>query len=176
MKFNLNFKIKVVTEYLSGIGSTTLARKYAIANKNTVLIWINRFKKFGIEGLKPKSMDLEYSSQFKIDVLNWRKQHLASLPTTALHFDLSSPSTIWQWERRFERYGISGLDRKRGNPKTMAKHKKISNDEKSVHKDELKQLKQENLMLKIENEYLKKIEALARQKSAQKKTHNSSQN
>lgn len=58
----------------------------------------------------------------------------------------------------------------------MAKHKKISNDEKSVHKDELKQLKQENLMLKIENEYLKKIEALARQKSAQKKTHNSSQN
>ncbi|WNJ64084.1 helix-turn-helix domain-containing protein [Lactiplantibacillus plantarum] len=31
---------------------------------------------------------------------------------TALHFDLSSPSTIWQWERRFKKSGIAGLKRK----------------------------------------------------------------
>jgi len=34
----------------------------------------------------------------------------------------------------------------------------------------LKQLKQENLMLKIENEYLKKLDALAQKKSADKKS------
>ncbi|WP_367365810.1 hypothetical protein [Pediococcus parvulus] len=36
--------------------------------------------------------------------------------------------------------------------------------------DTLKQLQKENQMLKIENEYLKKLEALARKKSAQRKS------
>lgn len=118
-------------------------------------------------------MDQEYSSQFKTDVLNWRKQNQASLPVTALHFNLSSPSTIWQWERRFEAAGIAGLERKRGNPKTMAKHKNkpTSSKPESATDDtqaQLKQLEKENEMLKIENRFLKKLDALARKKSAQK--------
>jgi transposase len=37
-------------------------------------------------------------------------------------------------------------------------------------KDELKQLKKENQMLRIENEFLKKLDALSRKKSAQKRS------
>ncbi|WP_370447991.1 hypothetical protein [Lactobacillus sp. CBA3606] len=40
-----------------------------------------------------------------------------------LHFNLSSSSVIWQWEKRFKEHEIAGLERRRGNPKTMAKHK-----------------------------------------------------
>nr|WP_272901877.1 helix-turn-helix domain-containing protein [Levilactobacillus brevis] len=120
-----------------------------------------------IDGLKERIPGQEYSSQFKVDVLNWREQNRASLPVTALHFDLPSPSTIWQWERQFKESGIAGLERKRGKPKNMAKHKK--NNPKTVKPQdsvtELKQLKQENQMLKLENEFLKKLDALARKKS-----------
>lgn len=158
VKFNLDFRIKVVTEYLSVIGSTSLAKKYRISKEETILLWASHFQKYGIDGLKLKSRKPECSSQFKVDVLNWRKQYQASLPVTVLHFNLTSPSTIWQWERRFEEQKNIGLERKRGKPKIMAKYRQMK-PSKSRNKptiaDELKQLKQENLMLKIENEYLK---------------------
>ena len=94
-KFNLEFRIKIVTEYLSGKSSTSLAKEHGISDYSVVLNWVHRFDRYGIEGLRLRSMDQEYSSQFKVDVLNWRKQNRASLPVTALHFNLSSPSTIW---------------------------------------------------------------------------------
>ncbi|KRN00945.1 hypothetical protein FD13_GL001730 [Levilactobacillus senmaizukei DSM 21775 = NBRC 103853] len=171
-KFNLDFRIKVVTEYLCGISATSLAKKYRVRKADTILLWVSRFQKYGIDGLKLKHHKPEYSSQFKVDVLNWKKQHQASLPVTALHFNLSSPSTIWQWEKHFNEQGIIGLERKRGRPKIMARHKQsksLKGNNEPTTVDELKQLKQENLMLKIENEYLKKLDALAQKKSADKK-------
>ncbi|MCW3779321.1 helix-turn-helix domain-containing protein [Levilactobacillus namurensis] len=142
-KFNLEFRIKVVTEYLAGTGSTSLAKKYGVSDDSVILGWIHRFERRGIESLKARPITSEYSSQFKADVLNWRKQNQASLPATALDFDLSSSSTIWQWERRFREAGIVGLERKRGNPKIMAKHKqrnrKAAKPQNSA--EELKQLK-----------------------------------
>jgi len=171
VKFNLDLKIKVVTEYFSGYGSTTLAKKYGIANKSLILNWVHSFDLRGIKGLKPRRMNLNYSSQFKVQVLNWKNQNEASLPATALHFNLSSPSTIWQWQRKFDEMGIVGLERLRGNPK-MVNHKKQSKSktDKKDTNEEIKRLKQENLMLKIQNEYLKKVEALAQKKSVQKKS------
>ncbi|MEN2374581.1 helix-turn-helix domain-containing protein [Lactiplantibacillus plantarum] len=108
---------------MSGKGSTALARAYGISTYSIILDWVHRFERRGIKGLKDRSMSQEYSSQFKVDVLNWKTQNRASLPVTALHFDLSSPSTIWQWERRFKESGIAGLERKRGNSKHMTKYK-----------------------------------------------------
>ena len=166
-KFNLEFRMKVVTEYFSDKGATSLAREYGVSNDSTVLGWVHQFERWGIAGLKKRVPGQEYSSQFKVDVLNWRKQNRASLPVTAVHFNLSSPSTIWQWERRFKESGIAGLERKRGNPKHMAKHKKNTPKPAKPQDsaEELKQLKQENQMLKLENAFLKKLDALARKKS-----------
>ncbi|WP_048000628.1 helix-turn-helix domain-containing protein [Lactiplantibacillus herbarum] len=172
-RFNFEFRTEVVSAYLAGKGSTTLAKEYGVSNASLILNWAHRFERFGIEGLKYRAMDQDYSSQFKSAVLNWRKQNQASLPVTALQFNLPSPSTIWQWEQRFEKLGIAGLERKRGNPKTMAKHKNKPAASKSVSASDdaqaqLKQLEKENEMLKIENRFLKKLDALARKKSAQK--------
>jgi Transposase and inactivated derivatives len=171
VKFNLDLKIKVVTEYFNGYGSTTLAKKYGIVKEDLILNWVHSFDLRGIKGLEPRRTNLNYSSQFKVQVLNWKNQNGASLPATALHFNLSSPSTIWQWQKKYDEMGIAGLERLRGNPK-MVNHKK-QNKSKTDKKDtneEIKRLKQENLMLKIQNEYLKKVEALAQKKSVQKKS------
>jgi len=169
VKFNLDFRIKIVTEYLSGCGSTTLAKRYGVANGAIILNWVHSFEIRGIKGLELRKMDLNYSSQFKVQVLNWRNQHKASLPATAQHFNLSSPSTIWQWQKKYNDMGIAGLERRRGNPK-MNKRKPQNKIPSNNTNEEIKRLKQENMMLKIQNEFLKKVDALAQKKSAQKKS------
>ncbi|AGL88306.1 Transposase [Limosilactobacillus fermentum F-6] len=51
-KFNLELRISIVTQYLTGISFIQLARKYHIANNETILLWVHRFNRFGIAGLK----------------------------------------------------------------------------------------------------------------------------
>lgn len=176
-KFNLDFKVQVVSEYLKGAGSVSLARKYHIAKRDTVLLWVHRFEKYGVAGLEVQEKQRDYSGEFKIQVLNWKRQQQASLSETALHFNITSPSVIYQWQRRFDLGGIDSLVRKRGRPKAMAKHKAKKTVEPTLEqrvahkeKDELRQLKKENQMLRIENEFLKKLDALSRKKSAQKRS------
>jgi hypothetical protein len=85
-KFNLEFRMKVVTEYFSGKGATSLAKEYGVSNDSTVLGWVHQFERWGIAGLKKRVTGQEYSSQFKVDVLNWRKQnelHFQLLPYTS---------------------------------------------------------------------------------------------
>lgn len=169
VKFNLDFRIKIVTEYLSGCGSATLAKRYGVADRATILNWVHNFEIRGIKGLELRRMDLNYSSQFKVQVLNWKNQHRASLPATALHFNLSSPSTIWQWQKKYNDMGIAGLKRRKGNPKVNKKKSQNKIPSNNTN-EEIKRLKQENTMLKIQNEFLKKVDALAQKKSAQKKS------
>ncbi|WP_234521188.1 hypothetical protein [Lactiplantibacillus plantarum] len=69
---------------------------------------------------------------------------------TALHFDLSSPSTTWQWERRFKKSGIAGLERKQGISKHMTKHKQ-NKPQPVKTPTPAAELKHENHMVKIEN-------------------------
>ncbi|MGS6025541.1 helix-turn-helix domain-containing protein, partial [Limosilactobacillus fermentum] len=42
-KFNLELRISIVTQYLTGTSSIQLARKYHIANNETILLWVHRF-------------------------------------------------------------------------------------------------------------------------------------
>ncbi|CAJ1183311.1 helix-turn-helix domain-containing protein [Companilactobacillus paralimentarius] len=62
VKFNLDFRIKVVTEYFSGYRSTALAKSYGVAKEDVILNWVHNFELRGVEGLEPCRMDLNYSS------------------------------------------------------------------------------------------------------------------
>ncbi|MFH5811665.1 helix-turn-helix domain-containing protein [Companilactobacillus sp. FL22-1] len=70
VKFNLDFKIKMVTEYLT----TTLAKKHGITQESTILNWVHNFELTGIKGLESRKMDLNYSIQFKVEIINRRNQ------------------------------------------------------------------------------------------------------
>ena len=43
-KFNLEFRIKVVTEYPDGKGSMSLAKEYGVSNDTVILGWVHRFQ------------------------------------------------------------------------------------------------------------------------------------
>ncbi|SFK18514.1 Helix-turn-helix domain-containing protein, partial [Halobacillus dabanensis] len=81
--------MKVVREYLQGHqGYVLLAKKYSIPSDTQILRWVHAYQAFGEEGLKRKHSKKVYPVQFKMDVLNFRKQTGASLQETAIAFQL----------------------------------------------------------------------------------------
>ncbi|KRL26324.1 transposase [Limosilactobacillus frumenti DSM 13145] len=173
VKFSFEVKLKAVQMYLSGIGSTTVIRRLGIKKKDYVLMWVARYRKYGIQGLEIRQPKYYYSGDFKLRVLNWRKQHKASFAQTALRFDISNASTIGAWQKKLDQGGKEALFTKKGRTKHM-----VTDHHRQASKKltELQRLKAENRALKVENEYLKKLEALVQHRGQSKKSTKSSKN
>lgn len=172
-KFSLDVRLKAVQMYLSGIGSITVARRLGIKQKNSVLMWVARYQKYGIKGLEIRQPKYDYDGEFKLRVLNWKKQHKASYSQTALHFDISNVGTIVNWQKKFDQGGAQALFTRRGRARHMTTN---HNRQASKQLSELQRLKAENRALKVENEYLKKLEALVHRRGQLKKNIKSSKN
>lgn len=55
VNYSFDIKLKAVKMYLEeGIGSTTIAKELNLSCKNRVLLWVKRYKEFGVEGLKER--------------------------------------------------------------------------------------------------------------------------
>jgi Transposase and inactivated derivatives len=171
-KYSNDFKVKIISEYLVGAGSTFLHHKYHIPGHDTVLKWVHQYQSNGSVGFKNRERWLEYTSNFKLEALEWMKENHSSLNETANHFNISTSSTIYQWDRRFEARGLDGLRTKRGRP-PMGKKKNLDRTAKKNGKlkralqsdqERIKDLEKENKLLHIDNEYLKKLDALVRQR------------
>ncbi len=163
-KFSFEVKLK------AGIGSSTIARKLGIREAKSVQIWVARYRKYGVQGLEIRSPKFDYDGNFKLKVLNWRKQHKASYLQTALQFDISNPGTIANWQRKLKERGIEALFTRRGRATTN------HNQQARKQLSELERLKAGNRALKVENEYLKKLEALVQRHGQSKKNIKSSKN
>ena len=154
--FSDKVKYEVVQRWLDGESLRTLQRQFGIKSDPTIYEWVRLYQTMGFEGLKHQRdcMKTNHTYSFKIEVINWRLENKASLPVTARHFSIRSPSTIWIWERALEQ-GL--LRRNKGRPEKMT-------DKPKNDKDELKQVKEENEFLKVRVAYLEKLHALVQKK------------
>ena len=158
-KYNEEFKLMVVQEYLSGsLGYRTIAKKYGVS-ASPLRRWVRAYQEFGRSGLSVKKKKQYYSVQFKIDVLNFMKRTGASYQDTAIHFNLNDPTLVASWNLRFLKEGIEGLQNKsKGRPSMSKKTKStVQNQEKAMSREE--QLERENELLRLEVAYLKKLKA-----------------
>lgn len=65
-KYNLEFKMKVVAEYLSGtIGLKSLAKKYQMKSDKQIRRWTHAYQNLGVQGLKRSRNNRSYSVDFK---------------------------------------------------------------------------------------------------------------
>ena len=79
MRYNLDFKLKVISYYWQGHTGVATAKKFGL-DKKIISRWINQYKSGGIEAIKPKASKTKYSSKFKLNVLTvMLEQGLASL-------------------------------------------------------------------------------------------------
>jgi len=159
-KYSEEFKLKLVLEYLDGkIGYNSLAKKYNMGSHTPIVEWVGAYKSQGMDGLKRRKTQREYSVQFKLDTIQFMLNTGASYLDTAVHFNLNNPSLIVRWKKDFNEQGLEGLKPKsKGRPSMSIKsnkHKK--NEERKLTREE--ELERENELLRLENAYLKKLRA-----------------
>ena len=173
-KYNYEFKLKVVQEYLNGKGSYDyLSKKHNIPASVRLKEWVATYKEYGKEGLKRSRRKKNYSFQFKLSVVELYLSSEVSYQELALSQGVSTPSLIGQWVNDFRIAGPDALrPKKKGRKKTLdiSENKKISKTTKEklvdTSAEHIKELENELLKLRIENAYLKELRRLRLEEEA----------
>jgi len=114
--------------------------------------------------------DRSYSAEFKIDVIMDMREHRLGYRETARKYNLSKSgstvATIQRWERIFLEEGAEGLMKERRGRACAASGTKKGRPPKLDSKIE-EDLIAENQRLRMEIEYLKKLDALVREREEQ---------
>ena len=174
-KYNLTFKLKVVTAYLNGEGGYEyLTKKYGVKATSQVRHWISAFKEFGKNGLCRKRNNTRYTSEFKLAVVESYLTSELSYRQIALQYGLNNPSLIAHWKSDFMKYGANAfVERPKGRIPIMSQtdeKAKITTHTKSRNQKKKKELTSEQARIlelekqlryaQIENAYLKELRRL----------------
>ena len=165
-KHDALFKLKLVKQYQRGGSSIReLSKMYGISH-SLMRKWIKQYDSRGVQGLSRRA-NHHYSQAFKLKVVQSYHREGLSLVASCSRYDIANESSVIDWLRKYEKLGIDGLREQRPRPNIMKKDKVSSKKTKPLAR--LEELEKENLYLRAENDLLKKLEALAQQKEAQKK-------
>ena len=174
-KYNLTFKLKVVTAYLNGEGGYEyLTKKYGVKATSQVRHWISAFKEFGKDGLCRKRNNTRYTSEFKLAVVESYLTSELSYRQIAFQYGLNNPSLIACWKSEFMKYGVNAfVERPKGRIPIMSQtdeKAKITTHTKSRNQKKKKELTPEQARIlelekqlryaQIENAYLKELRRL----------------
>ena len=122
VKYSLEFKMKVVAEYLSGtIGLNRLAKKYHIKTSTQIRKWINAYKTLGVEGLTGSRKNKAYSVDFKLKAITMYEASEKSYQNLANDLGLNNPSLLVRWRQEYHKEGLQGLSRRQERPPVSKK-------------------------------------------------------
>ena len=157
-KFTFETKIQSVQEYLGGHDSQKeIAERYGV-NRQVLQQWIDLYRHHGEEGLWKRYTN--YTAEFKMDVLTFMNDTGASFCETAAVFNIPSRTTIMKWKKVVDQNGVDALiPKKKGRPAMKEKPKKTA-----LPKESNETLEEEVERLRMENAYLKKLNALVKEK------------
>lgn len=159
-KYDPAFKRSVVEAYVAeGGGAETIGRRFGI-DASTVRKWLASFAEHGAAGLAKKYA--RYDGAFKLSVLRRIWEDGLSYRQAAAIFDIRNASCLADWERRYARDGIEGLEpRPPGRRRSMRQKPPMRPDPtKPDAARSREELLAELAYLRMENDYLKKLEAL----------------
>ena len=158
-KYTLEVKLQAVKRYLTGNESyQTIAESIGVA-KSQVITWVKLFEVQGEKGFKKGYTN--YSSEFKLDVLNFMNETGTSFLETASTFNISSPSIIYRWDQLLKTKGLDALEPKKKERPSMKKETKKVEPKKFIPaEDSMEALQAKIKHLEMENAYLKKLNAL----------------
>ena len=166
-KYNYEFKLKVVQEYINkDVSYSYLRKKYKIKSDAQINNWLNSYQNFGEDGLLPREKNKTYSVQFKLNAIELYLTRKKSYQDIANALGMNNPSLIANWLRQFEDNRIEGISRTKGRPPIMSKKK--NTDLPKTDKNKIKELEAQLLTLQIENAYLKELRKLRKQEEKQR--------
>jgi transposase-like protein len=152
--FSAEQKIFITRLYLEGKHSYMDLQKIFEVSYQMIQGWVRLYQIQGADGFK-KSYT-RYSTEFKMDVLNYMNETGISSYDAAARFNISSPALIRTWRINVNAYGLDALiSKKKGRPSM----KKDINPSKQIE-GSVKELEERIKQLEMENAYLKKLNTL----------------
>lgn len=139
-----------------------VARQHGL-DHSLVRQWRDSYLQHGVTGLRKKYT--HRSAAFKREVLERMWRDGLSWRQTAALFDIRERSAIGRWERQYHSGGLTALEPNRKGRRPMAEKPPTPPpppDEERSQEELLKEL----AYLRAENAYLKKLDALIREKRA----------
>jgi transposase len=134
--------------------------------------WFRIYGHLGAAGLLPRKGKRVFSPSFKLAVLKSIREEKLSLRAAVLRFGLSSDAGIIEWQKRFEKFGSSGLEPRPKGRLPMADKENPANKRKPRKSDKPltreQELLRENEYLRAENALLKKLQALVQAENKRK--------
>ncbi|MFY1047881.1 transposase [Chryseobacterium sp. GP-SGM7] len=158
-KYSLEFKKDCVETIIRDLRSASSVAHDLGLDAAMVRKWVKFYELYGLAGLERKS-NRKYSVKFKMKVLHAISTGRFSVKESALKFNIAAGSSIINWQRNYEKFGILGLENKSGGrPKIMSDYKrKKRKSDKPLSREE--ELLLENERLRAEIAVLKKLDAL----------------
>lgn len=156
-EYTEDFKLKVIMELRNSIGvKSSIYKKYGIP-KQTVGKWEKLYDTYGEAGLKDKHQRATYSGTFKQTVVEDMRNNNLSQHEVSLKYQVARKQ-VQDWKRIYLEEGPEGLYIERRGRKSTGRPPKVL--DKKVEED----LIAENQRLRMEIAYLKKLNALVREK------------
>jgi len=153
--YSFDLKLKIVKHYLEGEESyVSLSKRYKVDGAS-IQAWVYSYRFHGVQGLEGggKSFD----GAFKLNVLNYIREHSMSYREAAAYFNIGCHKTIRKWNDLYQQHGIERLNTNiKGRP-PMSKKKENESLEEEVKR------------LRAENAYLKKLRTLIQERDLSKK-------
>ena len=92
-KISVSTKLKAVKEYANSNSSLASVRhKYHLAKLDSQ-IWVGIYTRFG-EG--PLLSPPKVTGDFRLNLVKWKQENLASISATCIHFGFRSPASVYQ--------------------------------------------------------------------------------
>lgn len=162
-KFNKDLKIEVIMDIESGNSISGAAKKFGIS-RSMARLWFRQYTSGGIE--QALSSKKTYTQEFKLHAVEYRRAFGLSYPQAVADLGISNPGTLFTWDKRYLELGLDGLqDTRKGRPPSMTK--KVSKAKKPMTREQ--ELEAEINRLRMENDYLKKLNALVKEREISKK-------
>lgn len=167
-KFSKSFKLKAINLILQEGFSLSEISKLIKVDTGQLHTWLTRYKYHGDKAFSDYRRPTKpYSSEFKLQVIQEVKQGMP-LREAVCKYNLSSCTCLSSWIKQYNTYGIKGLYSK-PSKKTMKKPKRPPEDINKLTLEQKLKLQEEELAaLRAENAYLKKLDALMKQKAKKK--------
>lgn len=157
-------KLKAITDYLSGVGSTyDICRNYNISSPSVLEEWIKKYnnghKVFNSKrnkGDKIMTKGRKTTYEERIEIVSFCIANANDYNLTSDKYKVSYQQ-VYTWVKKYKENGYDSLVDRRGKNKAFDD---LSESEKFVA--QLKLLEAENRRLKMENDFLKKLDDIER--------------
>lgn len=168
-KYSMEFRLEVVEFYhASGLSKEYTQNRFAI-NKSQLNNWIYCYERFGIDGLKNGAPNKKYSFEFKRKAVLSIVEDGLSFTAAKEKFAMRNDSLIANWLRAYRKHGMEGLQPKaKGRPPVMKKKIEIDFSKPDAQKTQ-EEILEELEYLRAENAFLKKWNALMKEKREKQK-------